>query len=604
MIKVWVRDIEKEEDEDWMEKKIENDISNPTTEISYDVQHCKVYEVSFEFFLDADDSTFGGYEIYPEETVTTNPNKKELQTKFMEYTYDNSSKVLNWDYTQLMNDFDCLERFSYKLVKDENGDTEDLKEGNDEDRTKGNFNVGALDSKCNFAVRTEIEYETGAGHIDKLDGFEIHIQQKDQKDNSIDVNETSISFEVNPCVAEHEEDVVIGLAEVEREGRGIHGRVLESSLTTQVPVEKSISDIKRSQFDEADLKSCVAYKIMLLRRSNTDFKELETADFSNPKWNTWKAPSLQSIQTSSSSITFNLTDNETGGECSVRHYNISCTEVGEEESKEKEFMSNEKLSLDGLLPETEYNCTGRIVHTIPGAGDFDTPWADFIVVETNEAQLTTLAPTPDLKQETDLVADDGDAGNSEGQTAEAAPNSDPEPDADGVVAGISIAIVIVLILLGVGIWWKYKKSDGGKDPNDGLVPTLSYRASTTAGHKTVEMNSSVMTDTEEDVKEDTENGKTEETVIDIPEENKATTSTGGIPSKDVPNKEESDSKTNTDQVADQPIVPDQDPAQVSDKIPTPVGDQNPAVASAELNSITNASEVSSDAAVPPKEPNV
>ena len=51
------------------------------------------------------------------------------------------------------------------------------------------------------------------------------------------------------------------------------------------------------------------------------------------------------------------------------------------------FNSSEILMMENLLPETKYNCTGSIVHSIPGAGDLDTletPLADFVVVETKK----------------------------------------------------------------------------------------------------------------------------------------------------------------------------------------------------------------------------
>ena len=192
--------------------------------------------------------------------------------------------------------------------------------------------------------------------------------------------------------------------------------MLESTLIAKVSVNKSLSDIKRSEFPEEDLKSCVAYKIMLLRRSNGDFKELETAEFSNPKWNTWKAPTLQSLDTASSTITFNITDNETGGECSVRHYNISCTEEGGQNTKKKIFNPNEKLVMEDLLEETRYNCTARIVHAIPGAGEFDTfdtPFSNFIEIGTMKPVAvpeTTLPPKPEQTTAADKKPKEEDKG--------------------------------------------------------------------------------------------------------------------------------------------------------------------------------------------------
>ena len=57
------------------------------------------------------------------------------------------------------------------------------------------------------------------------------------------------------------------------------------------------------------------------------------------------------------------------------------------------------------------------------------------------------------------------------------------------------------------------------------------------------MNSSALTDTEEDTSKDIVTAKTsnEETVVDMPEENLATTSTGGTAMEEVTNKEQSDS---------------------------------------------------------------
>ena len=104
-----------------------------------------------------------------------------------------------------------------------------------------------------------------------------------------------------------------------------------------------------------------------------------------------------------------------------------------------------------------------------------------------------------------------------------------------------------------------------------------------------------MTDTEDDPKEDTINSKTEETVIDIPEENKATTSTGGIPTNEVTNKEESVANPTTDQTLNETEVAGPDSTQSNDQAPSQAVDPNPAMPQV---------EASHDADVPPKEPTV
>ena len=104
-----------------------------------------------------------------------------------------------------------------------------------------------------------------------------------------------------------------------------------------------------------------------------------------------------------------------------------------------------------------------------------------------------------------------------------------------------------------------------------------------------------MTDTEDDPKEDTINSKTEETVIDIPEENKATTSTGGTPNNEVTNKEESVALPTTDPTLNETEVAGPEATQSNDQAPTQAVDPNPAIPPV---------EASPDADVPPKEPNV
>lgn len=539
-INVFVKDEEQEDWDEAKEKKISNNMKNPTTEVTFDVPHCKVFEVIFEFAIDSAESQ----EIYERElhTVTSDPNKKVLKSKFEEaHKFNNMSTVLEWDFTHLIDEFDCIESFSYKLIKDENGDLEQLLDGNYDSKGE-DFNVSSVVSECNFEIQMNIEYETVENHVDSLVGFEEHIHKKDQKDNTISVHETNIIFEVNPC-GEPDTEIVIGLSEISREGRELSTAILESNLAGQVAVNKSMTDIQRSDFDAVDLKSCVAYKIMLLRRSNQEFKELDTAEFENPKWDTWAAPTILQTDNTSDSLTMELTDNETGGECFVRHYDISCTDMDGEDTKKQMFQPNEELKLENLSAETEYNCTGRIVHTIPGVSDFETPWSDAAVFETSAAPLPEPTTTVESETETSTEeeqkkkkADDNneDAVVNMRKKSEALEKS----DSSIIIAVSIIAIIVVIVLAGGCYWWRSKKVLGssGKDAD----VNLSYRASATAGTKVVEMNSSVLTDTEEDTEKDIETAKTDikETAVDIPEENLATTSTGGTPTDEAASKVE------------------------------------------------------------------
>jgi len=384
--------------EETLEKKISNDIDNPTTEVTFDVASCKVFEIGIEIYIDSEEQNYVEIDL---PKVTTSVNKEVLKSMFSKHSYDNTSSVLKWDYTALMEEFECMESFSYKLVKDENGDIQEVLEGNDENQEVKEFTVNSLEAECNFGVRMEVDYVTVEGQ-NSVDVFEEHIHKINQKDNAISVDESTITYAVNPCV---ESKIVIGLAEIGEEGTHPSARTLES-LTGTVEVDKSKTEIELSSFDEKDLKSCVAYKIMLLRKtSDQDFKELETAEFKNPKWNSWKAPAISEQDKSSTSITFQITDLETDGECLVSHYNISCHDVDGEDTKEKVFRDNEELKIDDLLPETKYNCTGGIEHNIPGFGAFKTSWSESVIIETPSVPLPEEDTTSAPQSEPDSVSE-------------------------------------------------------------------------------------------------------------------------------------------------------------------------------------------------------
>lgn len=391
----------KGEDEDWEEdpqKKITNDINDPTTELTFEVDSCKVYEVVFEFIIDSE-----GQEIFEQEAtlVTISIKQEDLRDKFSKHNFDNSSKLLKWDYTALIDELECVESFSYKLVKDENGDIEQLLEGNDQDNREQDFDIGSLKSECNFGVRMEVEYNFYEDNVDSFEAFEEHMHDKDQKDNAINVNERSITYEINPCVQQGSK-LAIGLAEIGREGKDLSGSISEDTLAGKIDVDESKTDIPRSSFEEMDLKSCVAYKIILLRRSDQDFKELETAKFENPRWNSWKAPSILVGEKSETSITLNITDLETDGECLVSHYNVSCYEADGDDTLTK---VSDGLTVNNLLSDTAYNCSARIVHTIPGSGNLETPWADYVIIETAAAPLPEEDPTTEHVSEAEPDAD-------------------------------------------------------------------------------------------------------------------------------------------------------------------------------------------------------
>lgn len=425
-VNIWV----KGEEEDWEEdpqEKITNDISDPTTELTFDVASCKVYEVVFEFNIDSE-----GQEIFEQEgtLVTTSITQEDLRDSFSKHSFDNTSNLLKWDYTALIDELECVESFSYKLVKDENGDIEQLLEGNDQDKLEQDFDIGSLTSECNFGVRMEVEYNFYEDAVDSFDAFEEHLHKKDQKDNAIKVNETSITYEINPCVQQGSK-LVIGLAEIGREGKGLSGSISEDSLAGKIDVDESETNIPRSSFEDMDMKSCVAYKIILLRKSDHDFKELETAKFENPRWKSWKAPSILVGEKSETSITLNITDVETDGECLVSHYNTSCYEAAGDHTVAK---VSDGLTVDSLLPDTAYNCSARIVHTIPGSGNFETPWADYVIIETAatplpEEDLTTVSVT---EEEPDAEV--------------------PDPDmsvktSNGVSRLVSIAVLVISVVI-------------------------------------------------------------------------------------------------------------------------------------------------------------
>jgi len=538
IINVWVKG-QDEEWEDIQEKKIHNNISDPTTEITFNVDPCTIIEVSLDFYVDSAEQFPAEKEL---QTLTTNPNKDFLKNMFSNHSYDNGTKTLTWDYSPLIDQLDCLEKFNYKLVKDENGDLENVLEGTDKDIEAKTFPVSSVEKDCNFAVRMEVEYVTIEGHKDAIEGFEIHIHKENQKDNEISVDEENITYAINPCV-QPKADIVIGLVEVGNAGKERQGRNLPGQ-NMLVKVDKSLTSIERSKFEEMDLKSCVAYKIMLLRRSdNQNFKELETAEFKNPKWNAWKSPNISEIteDISSTSVAFKITDLETAGQCGVNQYKVRCALVGESEFNETSFHHNEKLKIEDLSPESSYNCSGKIVHNIPESGDFETPWSEYVIVKTPPAPTPppTPAPEPEPEIEPEINAD-----SEPGSEVQSAPDpnqfvEDAVGEKDEKESNSSIPIVIALIVVvvfcaGACYYWNCIKKKGEAPQDENKDVAMSYSASAAADTKDVEMNSDAVAAPEsqqKDIEAVTVDEK--ETVINIPEEEKPAQETEDDQKKDM-----------------------------------------------------------------------
>jgi len=378
----------KGQDQEWEEvqmKKIQNDIDNPTTEITFDVDPCTIIEVSFDFYIDSAEQFPAEKEL---KTLTTNPNKEILSSMFSEHSYDNITNVISWDYSPFIDQLDCIEKFKYKLIKNQNGGIETAFEGTDKDKTKNEFLMMSMEEECNFSVRMEVEYITVEGHKESIEAFEI--RKGNQKDNDISIDDSSISYAVNSCTGT-DSNIAIGLMDVGN-----------AEIVGEVIVDKSLTSIERSAFDEMGLKSCVVYKISLLRKEgDKKFQELDSAEYENPKWNSWKAPNIHENKKhkTSNSVVFEIADLETDGECAISKYQVKCEAIGTEDVKDNSFQHDEKLNIEDLLPETSYNCSGKIVHNIPEFGDFETPWSDHVTIDTilPDTQGADYEPEPEAE---------------------------------------------------------------------------------------------------------------------------------------------------------------------------------------------------------------
>jgi len=374
----------KGEDEDWEEEpreRIINDIKNPTTQLRVDVMPCKVYEVEFEFFIDSE-----GQEIFDRElpNVKIAIEKNDLKQKFSHHSFDNDSKKLKWNYTGLLDDLECVESFSYRLLKEENGDIEQLFNGDDQDSKENEFDVKPLLSECNFGLKMEVEFVFLENDQDSIHAFEEQIKHKDQKENIIEQNESNIIYKISPCIPPGSE-LVIGLTEVTDTDQEVDGVIPEKKLIGMVSIDESSTSLPISKFERMNLQSCNAYRMRLLKKINGGFLDLDNIEFSNPKWNTWKTPSLHIEKASETTISLKMTDHETNGSCPVNNYDVKCYETGATGGPEPTVYDSLKLS--NLSPGTRYNCTGRIIHKITEANNLETPWTEYIILETTATDI-------------------------------------------------------------------------------------------------------------------------------------------------------------------------------------------------------------------------
>jgi len=379
-IKVFV----KGEEEDWEEEpreRINNDIKDPTTQLKFDVMPCKVYEVEFEFFIDS-----AGQERFDRElpNIKIAIEKNDLKHKFSHYSFDDDSKILKWNYTGLLEDLECVESFSYRLLKEENGDIEQLFDGDDQDDKENKFDVKPLLSECNFGLKMEVEFIFLEDNQDSIHAFEEHIRHKDQKENIITFNESDVMYEISPCIPPGSE-LFIGLTEITEEDQDVEGIIPETKLVGRVPIDESGTALPVSVFEKIGLNSCNAYQMRLLRKIDDNFQELDKIEFRNPKWHIWKSPSLHLENSSETAISLNIADHETNGSCPVSSYDVKCYETGATSPLEPTVYDS--LQLSNLSPGTRYNCTGRIVHKIMGADNLETPWAEYIILETTATDI-------------------------------------------------------------------------------------------------------------------------------------------------------------------------------------------------------------------------
>ena len=90
--------------------------------------------------------------------------------------------------------------------------------------------------------------------------------------------------------------------------------------------------------------------------------------------------------------------------------------------------------------------TGRIVYTIPASEALETPWSDFVIIETLPKEERTSTQEPDAKSEPDLTMK-------------------AEDNTEEILAHSIFAIPFAIIAAGVCMWWHCVR-DKGKDSNN------------------------------------------------------------------------------------------------------------------------------------------
>ena len=128
----------------------------------------------------------------------------------------------------------------------------------------------------------------------------------------------------------------------------------------------------------------------------------------------------------------------------------------------KILRKNEEIKMVGLLPETKYNCTGMIVHTIPNSGTFETPWSDSVIIETSPAPTTTSAPEPEVET---VSAPEPEAEADETSHKDAEQNIGEKAGDDGIATILALSITgICLAILAAGgcYWWHCIRGRGQK----------------------------------------------------------------------------------------------------------------------------------------------
>ena len=269
--------------------------------MTFPVEFCQSYDLSFLFYLGTNDNY---REIYSD--FESDPSFDQIESETKGQIDEEGNFITNYD--SIKEKFDaCVESFNQTLTKTERGVKKEIT----------SFTNSSCECSCDIKMNIILKTKLRTEH--NFTAFTETISPP-PKGSSLDVNDLeSVKVGLDPCSDKRYMRLQVVEVQEERMGRSEPGTETETKVVMSKTLE-NVTDLSNIDLLEADLKSCLIYKVELVESSENisgTGRIVNTKSIQNPNIN-FKAPVVEILNIDGDITAISITDVETDGSCTIR----------------------------------------------------------------------------------------------------------------------------------------------------------------------------------------------------------------------------------------------------------------------------------------------